>query len=115
MGKEVLVREIKGRFESILDEHQIVFSESDMNDLERVISKIILNHSEYKENINGLSIKRNIAIDIIDILETALSEKNIFIPGEEREGSENEASIYGEVYYELEDCLTEILNKKISA
>ncbi len=56
---------------------------------------------------------REIAIKIIDLFENLLNRKNIIIPNEDRENSEDEAAIYGGDYYELEDAVTEILNQYI--
>lgn len=52
---------------------------------------------------------RGIAIMILDIFEDMLTDKGIKIPDEEREGDEDEACIYGNTYYALEDKITELL------
>ena len=52
---------------------------------------------------------RGIAIMILDIFEGMLNDKGIIIPDEDREGDEDEACLYGNTYYELEDEITELL------
>ena len=46
---------------------------------------------------------------IIDIFEEVLNKNNIYIPDDNRTGSEDEACIYGETYYEIEDKVLEVL------
>lgn len=55
---------------------------------------------------------RKIAIEIINKFEELLSKYNIKLPNEERTGDENEACIYGDDYYDLEDEIIELLNSK---
>lgn len=55
---------------------------------------------------------RKIAIKIIDKFENLLSQKNIKIPNDERYDNKEEACIYGNDYYTLEDDIVEILNTK---
>lgn len=52
---------------------------------------------------------RGIAITILDMFEDMLAEKGIVIPDVAREGDEDEACLYGETYFELEDKITELL------
>ena len=56
---------------------------------------------------------RGLAIMILDIFEDMLDEKGIMIPDDEREGDEDEACIYGDTYYSLEDEITELLDKYV--
>lgn len=62
-----------------------------------------------KELFESVGKTRGIAIMILDIFEDMLEEKGIEIPDECREGSEDEACLYGATYYELEDQITELL------
>ena len=55
---------------------------------------------------------REIACEIIDIFENLLEEKNITIPSKDREGNKDESRIFGEEYYNLEEKITELLDKK---
>ena len=55
---------------------------------------------------------REIVISIIEKFEELLAEKNIKIPSNDREGNEDEACICGREYYDLEESITEILNKE---
>jgi hypothetical protein len=55
---------------------------------------------------------RETAALIIDEFEDLLEELKITLPCEDREGNKDEARIYGDVYYKLEDGITEILRKK---
>lgn len=52
---------------------------------------------------------RGIAVAILDIFEDMLADKGIIIPDIAREGDEDEACLYGETYFELEDAITELL------
>ena len=54
---------------------------------------------------------RKIAIKIIEKFEELLEKNNIKIPSKERSNNEEEASIYGKNYYELEDKIVEILEQ----
>jgi hypothetical protein len=64
-------------------------------------------------NMNsGMSRERELSIEILDLFEELLEEKNITIPSEDREGNESEARIYGSEYYSLEDRITEILERE---
>jgi len=63
--------------------------------------------------IGGIDETKQLAIDIIDEFENLLDEKNITIPSRDREGGKDEARIYGEEYYNLEDSITNILKKNL--
>ena len=52
---------------------------------------------------------RVFSADICDLFEDLLDEHDITIPSEDREGEEGEARIYGDVYYDLEARVTELL------
>ena len=52
---------------------------------------------------------RQLAIGICDAFEDLLEEKNITIPSEDRTGRPEEARLYGDEYYALEDAIVEIL------
>lgn len=52
---------------------------------------------------------RGIAITILNIFEDMLADKGIMIPDENRQGDENEACLYGNTYYKLEDKITALL------
>ena len=54
---------------------------------------------------------RNTADDIIDIFEELLDRLDITLPDKWREGEENEARIFGDTYYELEDKIVERLKR----
>lgn len=64
-----------------------------------------------KQEFNGLPKSKNVAITILDIFEDMLSEKDVMIPDDDREGDEDEGCIYGTTYYDLEDQIVEILKK----
>lgn len=55
---------------------------------------------------------RNTADDIIDIFEELLNRLDITIPDKWREGEEDEARIFGDTYYELEEKIIERLRKE---
>lgn len=52
------------------------------------------------------------ADDIIDIFEELLDRLDITIPDKWREGEEDEARIFGDTYYELENKIVERLRKE---
>ena len=54
---------------------------------------------------------RNTADDIIDIFEELLDRLDITLPDKWREGEENEARIFGDTYYELENKIVERLKR----
>ena len=54
----------------------------------------------------------NTAADIIDIFEELLDRLDISLPDKWREGEENEARIFGDAYYELENKIVERLRKE---
>ena len=55
----------------------------------------------------------NTADDIIDIFEELLDSLDITLPDQWREGEEDEARIFGDTYYELEDKIVERLKKEV--
>lgn len=57
---------------------------------------------------------RELAGVIIDKFEELLDKYNIKLPSDEREGNEDEAAIYGIDYFDLEDEITDILDKQAS-
>lgn len=61
----------------------------------------------------GRGPKRTIAIGILDMFENLLEENDITIPDKEREGNEEEARLYGDSYYSLEDGIVAILDEYI--
>lgn len=56
---------------------------------------------------------REVAIEVINEFEELLNRKGIKIPSEDREENSEEASIYGQEYYELEDNITQIIKESI--
>lgn len=63
----------------------------------------------YKEN--KISPQRELAINIIEEFEDLLEVNNVKLPDRDRENKKDEANIYGITYYDLEDKLTEIIEK----
>lgn len=53
------------------------------------------------------------ADDIIDIFEELLDRLDITLPDKWREGEEDEARIFGDTYYELENKIIERLRKEL--
>lgn len=66
-----------------------------------------------KNNKTKKDTNRDVAISIIDIFEDLLDENDITIPDEFRSGEKgsDEARIFGDTYYNLEDKITDLLNK----
>lgn len=54
----------------------------------------------------------NLVDDIIDIFEELLDRLDITLPDEWRRGEEDEARIFGDTYYELENKIVERLRKE---
>lgn len=46
---------------------------------------------------------------ILDVFENLLDKHNIDIPSDDRTGAEEEAHIYGDAYFELEDTIQQLL------
>ena len=65
------------------------------------------------KRIENLGKARGLACMIVDLFEDLLAEYDIYIPNAERGGEEDEACIYGDDYYALEDQITELLCKHI--
>lgn len=55
--------------------------------------------------------ERRTAIAILEEFDELLSIKGITVPSADREGDKEEASLYGQEYYDLEDRIVEILKK----
>lgn len=53
--------------------------------------------------------RRILAIQILELFEDMLEEKNITIPDEDRTGDETEARLYGMTYANLEDGIVALL------
>lgn len=58
---------------------------------------------------------REVAIRILDEFEELLEEHDITIPSADREGRPEEACLYGEEYWRLEDNIVEILMERWNA
>ena len=71
-----------------------------------------LNRKEEENTMNTNENLTNTADDIIDIFEELLDRLNITIPDKWREGEEDEARIFGDTYYELENKIIERLRKE---
>lgn len=55
--------------------------------------------------------EREIAIMVLQVFENKLEELDVSLPDKERTGMSEEARIYGQTYYELEDLITNILKE----
>ena len=66
---------------------------------------------DYCKNYDDVDL-RNTADDIIDIFEELLDRLDITLPDKWREGKEDEARIFGDTYYELENKIVERLRKE---
>ena len=72
-----------------------------------------LNRKEEENTMNTTNNLTNTADDIIDIFEELLDKLDITLPDEWREGEEDEARIFGDTYYELENKIVERLRKEV--
>lgn len=70
-----------------------------------------LNKQEEEGVIDPTNSLINTADDIIDIFEELLDRLDITIPDKWREGEEDEARIFGDTYYELENKIVERLKR----
>ena len=66
---------------------------------------------KYCKNYDDVDL-RNTADDIIDIFEELLDRLDITLPDKWREGEEDEARIFGDTYYELENKIVERLRNE---
>ena len=73
-----------------------------------------LNRKEEENIMNTTNNLTNTADDIIDIFEELLDSLDITLPDQWREGEEDEARIFGDTYYELENKIVERLRKEES-
>lgn len=71
-----------------------------------------LNRKEEENTMNTTNNLTNTADDIIDIFEELLDRLDITLPDKWREGEEDEARIFGDTYYELENKIVERLRKE---
>lgn len=71
-----------------------------------------LNKREEEEAMNTNDNLTNTADDIIDIFEELLDRLDITLSDKWREGEEDEARIFGDTYYELENKIVERLRKE---
>ena len=71
-----------------------------------------LNRKEETNTMNTANNLTNTADDIIDIFEELLDRFDITLPDKWREGEEDEARIFGDTYYELENKIVERLRKE---
>lgn len=70
-----------------------------------------LNRKEEGNTMNTTNNLTDIADDIIDIFEELLDKFDITLPDKWREGEEDEARIFGDIYYELESKIIERLER----
>ena len=70
-----------------------------------------LNRKEEKNTMNNTNNLLDTAADIIDIFEELLDRLDITLPDKWREGEEDEARIFGDTYYELENKIVERLKR----
>ena len=72
-----------------------------------------LNRKEEKNTMENTNNLIDTAADIIDIFEELLDRLDITLPDKWREGEEDEARIFGDTYYELENKIVERLRKEV--
>ena len=72
-----------------------------------------LNRKEEENTMNTTNNLIDTADDIIDIFEDLLDSLDITLPDKWREGEEDEARIFGDTYYELENKIIERLKKEM--
>lgn len=72
-----------------------------------------LNRKEEENTMNTTNNLIDTADDIIDIFEDLLDRLDITLPDKWRESEEDEARIFGDTYYELENKIVERLRKEV--
>lgn len=72
-----------------------------------------LNRKEEENTMNNTNNLIDTSDDIIDIFEELLDRLDITLPDKWREGEEDEARIFGDTYYELENKIVERLRKEV--
>ena len=91
------------------------FADEDTKDyyeqLNRKEEKDTMNTTNATSKLNEANLT-NTADDIIDIFEELLDRLDITLPDKWREGEEDEARIFGDTYYELENKIVERLRKE---
>lgn len=76
------------------------------------VRKTVDKHEKKEKNtMNNNDKLTELACDIIDIFEELLDRLDITLPDKWREGEEDEARIFGDIYYELENKIIERLRK----
>ena len=73
-----------------------------------------LNRQEEENTMDTTNNLTNTADDIIDIFEELLDRLDITLPDKWREGEEDEARIFGDTYYELENKIVERLRREMN-
>ena len=71
-----------------------------------------LNRKEEENTMDTTNNLINTAADLIDIFEELLDRLDITLPDQWREGEEDEARIFGDAYYELENKIVERLRRE---
>ena len=93
------------------------FADEDIKDyyeeLDRKEEENTMKNTNATAKLNEESLT-NTADDIIDIFEELLDRLDITIPDQWREGEEDEARIFGDTYYELENRIVERLKKEMN-
>ena len=79
--------------------------------LNRKENEDTMNTTNATSKLNEVNLT-NTADDIIDIFEELLDRLDITLPDKWREGEEDEARIFGDIYYELENKIVERLKKE---
>lgn len=79
-------------------------------ELNRKEEKDTMNTTNATSKLNEANLT-NTADDIIDIFEELLDRLDITLPDKWREGEEDEARIFGDTYYELENRIVERLRR----
>lgn len=95
---------------------EIIYDFADENtkdyyeDLNRKEEKNTMKNTNATAKLNKANL-RNTADDVIDIFEELLDRLDITLPDKWREGEEDEARIFGDTYYELENKIVERLRR----
>lgn len=96
--------------EDFLHENKVLLPKQSTDTVKEGLEKYIKNI--FKKENNHESLKKTVAFasEIIDILEDVLADENIYINSDERTGDPSEACIFGSIYYDLENTISNYLD-----
>lgn len=96
--------------EDFLYENKVVLTKENTKTIKKGIEEYVKDIFKKENNHENLKKTVSFASEIIDILENVLSNEDIYIKSDERTGDPSEACIYGSIYYDLENTISNYLD-----